>query len=72
MVVFGGKGDDILTGSASNDTLKGAGGNDLLIGLQGGDTLKEGGELTENNSFLYRGRSEIPGVGVAAANFKLG
>jgi sugar lactone lactonase YvrE len=54
------------------------GGKDLMdfyitvVPADGGDTLKEGGELTSNNSFLYRGRSEIPGVGVAAANFKLG
>jgi len=54
------------------------GGKDLrdyyitVVPAEGGDTLKEGGELTSANSHLYRGRSEIPGVGVAAANFKLG
>jgi sugar lactone lactonase YvrE len=54
------------------------GGKDLrdyyitVVPAEGGDTLKEGGELTEDNSFLYRGRSEIPGVGIGAANFKLG
>ncbi|MDG2003691.1 MAG: SMP-30/gluconolactonase/LRE family protein [Novosphingobium sp.] len=54
------------------------GGKDLrdyyitVVPADGGDTLKEGGELTTNNSFLYRGRSEIPGVGIAAAKFKLG
>lgn len=53
------------------------GGDDLrdyyitVVPADGGDTLKEGGELTSNNSFIYRGRSEIPGVGVAAASFKL-
>jgi sugar lactone lactonase YvrE len=54
------------------------GGKDLrdyyltVVPADGGDTLKEGGELTTNNSFLYRGRSEIPGVGIGAAKFKLG
>jgi len=54
------------------------GGKDLrdyyitVVPADGGDTLKEGGALTSNNSFVYRGRSEIPGVGIAAANFKLG
>lgn len=43
-----------------------------VVPADGGDTLKEGGQLTEKNSFLYRGRSEIPGVGMAAAQFKLG
>lgn len=38
----------------------------------GGDTLKEGGALTENNSFLFRGRSEVPGMPLAPARFKLG
>lgn len=36
----------------------------------GGDTLKEGKPLTER-SYLYRGRATVPGVAVAAANFKL-
>ena len=27
----------------------------------GGDTLKEGGEITATNSFLFKGRSETPG-----------
>ncbi len=54
------------------------GGDDLrdyyinTVPADGGDTLKEGGEITQEGSILYRGRSEIPGVGVAAANFKLG
>ena len=38
----------------------------------GGDTLKEGGEITERNSFLFRGRSEVPGMPIAPARFKLG
>lgn len=37
----------------------------------GGDTLKEGGELTQENSFLFRGRSDVPGLPIAPANFKL-
>jgi sugar lactone lactonase YvrE len=38
----------------------------------GGDTLKEGGELTQRNSFLYRGRSQTPGRPVEPARFRLG
>ena len=37
----------------------------------GGDSLKEGKPLTDA-SYLYRGRSAVPGVGVAAMNFQLG
>jgi sugar lactone lactonase YvrE len=37
----------------------------------GGDTLKEGGEITARNSFLFRGRSELPGMPIAPARFKL-
>ena len=36
------------------------------------DTLKEGGEITANNSFLYKGRSETPGLKIEAARFDLG
>lgn len=38
----------------------------------GGDTLKEGGEISTQNSFLFRGRSEVPGLPIAPAQFKLG
>ncbi|MCX7864220.1 MAG: SMP-30/gluconolactonase/LRE family protein [Novosphingobium sp.] len=42
-----------------------------VVPADGGDTLKEGGELTGANAHLYRGRSEIAGIGVAAARFTL-
>ncbi len=38
----------------------------------GGDTLKEGGEITEANSFLFRGRSEVPGMKFELPRFNLG
>lgn len=38
----------------------------------GGDTLKEGGEITGNNSFLFKGRSETPGMKIEPARFTLG
>jgi sugar lactone lactonase YvrE len=42
------------------------------VPADGGDTLKEGGELTQDNSFLFRGRSDVPGMPLAPARFKLG
>ena len=42
------------------------------VPADGGDTLKEGGELTSENSFLFRGRSEVPGMVIEPSNFKLG
>jgi len=42
------------------------------VPADGGDTLKEGGELTQDNSHLYRGRSEVPGVAIAPSEFTLG
>ncbi len=42
------------------------------VPADGGDTLKEGGELTRRNSFLYRGRSRTPGRPVEPARFGLG
>lgn len=41
------------------------------VPADGGDTLKEGGEITTRNSFLYRGRSPVPGLQIAPARFKL-
>jgi sugar lactone lactonase YvrE len=43
-----------------------------LVPADGGDTLKEGGELTQKNSHLYRGRSEVAGMPLASARFRLG
>lgn len=41
------------------------------VPADGGDTLKEGGEIVERNSFLFRGRSETPGLAITPARFKL-
>ncbi|MET0218182.1 MAG: SMP-30/gluconolactonase/LRE family protein [Burkholderiales bacterium] len=38
----------------------------------GGDTLKEGGEITAANSFLFRGRSETAGMVFDPPRFELG
>jgi sugar lactone lactonase YvrE len=38
----------------------------------GGDTLKEGGEITAENSFLFRARSDVPGVRFEPSQFELG
>lgn len=37
----------------------------------GGDTLKEGGAIVQRNSFLYRGRSPMPGLKLEPARFRL-
>jgi sugar lactone lactonase YvrE len=37
----------------------------------GGDTLKEGGAITQRNSVIYRGRSDVPGMAVQPARFDL-
>jgi len=42
------------------------------VPADGGDTLKEGGEITQANSVLYRGRSEVPGLRIPPARFRLG
>ncbi|GGC16340.1 hypothetical protein GCM10011494_39020 [Novosphingobium endophyticum] len=41
------------------------------VPADGGDTLKEGGEITARNSFLFRGRSDVPGLAIAPARFDL-
>ncbi|MBU6268571.1 MAG: SMP-30/gluconolactonase/LRE family protein [Sphingomonadales bacterium] len=41
-----------------------------VVPADGGDSLKEGQPL-KCPSYLYRGRSEVPGMAVAAANFAL-
>jgi sugar lactone lactonase YvrE len=41
------------------------------VPADGGDTLKEGKPLTEKNSFMFRGRSETPGMPITPARFKL-
>lgn len=37
----------------------------------GGDTLKEGGEIQGRGSFLFKGRSDVPGMKIAPASFDL-
>lgn len=41
------------------------------VSSDGGKALKEGEALTEKNSFLYRGRSETPGLLIEPARFHL-
>ncbi len=41
-----------------------------VVPADGGERLKEGKPLS-GGSYLYRGRSQVPGVAVAAANFRL-
>lgn len=41
------------------------------VPADGGDTLKEGGAITQANSFLYRTRADVPGMPIAPAGFAL-
>jgi hypothetical protein len=41
------------------------------VPADGGDTLKVGGEITTQNSFLLRGRSDTPGMRIDPARFIL-
>ena len=50
--LFGGDGDDVLTGSAADDVLDGGPGNDTLFGRDGNDTLIGG----PGNDILVGGR----------------
>jgi sugar lactone lactonase YvrE len=43
-----------------------------VVPADGGDTLKQGGQITEERSHLYRGRSEVPGVLIGTSGFTLG
>lgn len=43
-----------------------------VVPADGGDTLKEGGEITETRSHLYRGRADEPGVAIGCAQYELG
>lgn len=61
-------------GSITQLRFGGADGRDVYfnsVPSDGGDTLKEGGEITATNSFLYRGRSETPGLKIEPAGFAL-
>ncbi|BCH33723.1 hypothetical protein MesoLjLc_56530 [Mesorhizobium sp. L-8-10] len=52
-VLFGGNGNDALTGYSGNDVLSGGGGNDQLLGMDGDDTLIGG---AGNDVYLYTAR----------------
>jgi len=41
------------------------------VPADGGDSLKDGVPLTAKNSFLFRGRSEVPGMSIRPSRFKL-
>lgn len=41
------------------------------VPANGGDTLKDGGEITAANSFLFKGRSKTPGLKIQPAQFAL-
>jgi sugar lactone lactonase YvrE len=63
-----------LTGANTQVRFGGADMRDYYVnGIPGnaGETLKEGGALSGNNSFLFRGRSEIPGMKIPPAQFQL-
>lgn len=62
-------------GSITQLRFGGADGRDIYfnsVPSDGGDTLKEGGEITQTNSFLFKGRSETPGLKIEPARFDLG
>lgn len=61
-------------GSVTQLRFGGADGRDVYfnsVPSDGGDTLKEGGEMTQTNSFLFKGRSETPGLKLEPARFNL-
>lgn len=68
--------EPLLTPRGSTTQIR-FGGKDLcdfyinVVPGDGGDSLKEGKPLTDA-SYLYRGRSAVPGMGVAPMNFQLG
>lgn len=67
---------DVSTPAGSITQLRfgGADGRDAYfnsVPSDGGDTLKEGGEITQSNSFLYRCRSRTPGLKIEPARFRL-
>ncbi|MFA7603043.1 MAG: SMP-30/gluconolactonase/LRE family protein [Novosphingobium sp.] len=68
--------EDFATPAGSITQLRfgGADGRDVYfnsVPADGGDTLKEGGEITAANSFLFKGRSETPGLKIEPARFTL-
>ncbi|BCH25727.1 calcium-binding protein [Mesorhizobium sp. L-8-3] len=71
-VLFGGNGNDALTGYSGNDTMSAGGGNDRLLGMEGDDTLIGG---AGNDVYLYTARDfdrdTIEGFSVAANTDKI-
>lgn len=68
---------DVPTPAGSITQLRfgGADGRDAYfnsVPSDGGDTLKEGGEITAQNSFLFKARAEVPGLKIEPARFTLG
>ena len=65
---------DVPTPAGSTTQVRfGGDGRDYYINVvpsDGGDSLKEGKPLA-SASYLYRGRSEVPGVLIPPARFKL-
>lgn len=62
-------------GSITQLRFGGADGCDIYfnsVPSDGGDTLKEGGEITATNSFLFKGRSDKPGLKIEPSRFILG
>lgn len=61
-------------GSITQLRFGGADGRDVYfnsVPSDGGDPLKEGGEITATNSFLFKGRSKTPGLKMEPARFSL-
>ena len=66
--------NETLAGSITQIRFGGADMCDLYfnsVPADGGDTLKEGGDITAQNSFLFRGRSAVPGLPIVPTRFDL-
>jgi Ca2+-binding RTX toxin-like protein len=66
--VFGGSGNDFITGNAANNSLYGNGGNDTLIGGNGSDYLDGG----EGNDLLKGGNHDDVLVGGVGNDYLMG
>lgn len=69
--VYGGSGNDTLTGDANDNTLKGNGGDDVIDGGDGDDTIDGGnGDDTFNEGSASNGADSITrGAGVDTVNY---